>query len=254
MKKNFTLIELLVVIAIIAILAAMLLPALAKAREKARQISCISNLKQCGLGACIYMDDNNGNIALRGAYEGADRSWCKRLVMGKYLQDGKTLTCPTMPNRTNTPAADANTDNVTYGAYEWAIANSANANSIDRCVIYNKSICSKVDQLGSSTKGVNLIQNRWSSASDLLLFVDSSFNTSGDMCAMVWCDQTNGYGPLLAHGGKMDICFGDGHVAAMNEGNFHILTTDNRKDYACDSGVKFYFHREPTDVGIYWTW
>ncbi len=95
-KTKFTLIELLVVIAILAILAGMLLPALNSAREKARRISCTSNLKQFGLAINSYCTDADGFFMPTGLYSVNDWTWGYGLYNMKYMTgDPKMWRCPT---------------------------------------------------------------------------------------------------------------------------------------------------------------
>jgi prepilin-type N-terminal cleavage/methylation domain-containing protein/prepilin-type processing-associated H-X9-DG protein len=91
---GFTLIELLVVIAIIAILAAILFPVFAQAREKARQTSCLSNMKQIALGLMMYTQDYDERFPTTGVYDfgGNDRYWAPRLT--PYIKNIQVFRCP----------------------------------------------------------------------------------------------------------------------------------------------------------------
>jgi len=105
-KAGFTLIELLVVIAVIAILAAILFPVFARARENARRASCMSNLKQIGLGMMMYVQDYDGKYFLRtyssdgpGAITGTVYSrWYPstgyQWILEPYIKSTQLFVCP----------------------------------------------------------------------------------------------------------------------------------------------------------------
>ena len=122
-RAAFTLIELLIVIAIIAILAAILFPVFARARENARRSSCLSNLKQVGIAMMQYTQDNDERYMVADHEDAdnngvADYAWF--VPLQPYIKSEQVFKCPSLGNETTAP--NPNTDYILNGFFAHGVS------------------------------------------------------------------------------------------------------------------------------------
>lgn len=247
-KRAFTLIELLVVIAIIAILAAILFPVFAQARENARRITCVSNLKQIGLAYVQYIQDYDGYTPTVDkspipASETVDGVSTKtyanyEFVLMPYIKSWAVFCCPDRSDTWKTPANYAADSSKANGNDPYDC--NDNLNPTNQCIGYGYNDGIETDQ-GYGLVGTQLNDTAGNterpgmniaaitSEAQCIAFGESATKKDSSCAsdaALKWADGATSSGGTqwgtskLRHGGLLNFCFVDGHVHLIHMGAF----------------------------------
>ena len=257
---GFTLIELLVVIAIIAILAAILLPALNSARERGRTASCINNLKQCTLSAAQYMDAHDGVMIMK---YGGDRTngnmaylWC--IVKGFYIGypqvssgikdlSPEVIVCPSITGNLD---IDASSTFPQYAVPYQAMYGSGSYNDKNSslfCDIRNKTAYFSVNAHTTNGTEVGFNSKAASQASVAALFNEAWRNDAANYHASFYFSYPDNTARIdMRHNDRTNTAYADGHVASNDKG--HFLDLKNQGYILIDTALKMFNSRTGAEV------
>ncbi len=202
-KTSFTLIELLVVIAIISILAALLMPALKRARDQAKQIACMNNIRQLGQASALYQSDYNGELMFVGTPSVNDYAWAKRyddyLIKRPASADpsrpySPVWDCPINPSRLDTaPPGGRYRDWLSYAVNDRIYATTFFGGSV------------KTESVGRASQKFLILEHNWLIGGALC----------GGHPSLRYDFPPLGHA-FFGHNNKMNVLFCDLHMEAVS--------------------------------------
>ena len=233
-RKVFTLIELLVVISIIAILAAILLPALNKARAKGTEIACLSNLKMSGMAMNSYASDSDQYYVTyyyHSSTEGNNYSWAEWMYQLKYLPYASPVAACPMPETGALAQSNAGFDETMHSGVYGAYYRSEEARE---GVIINATLSN------GAFRGINGKKIRKISVFPLLVDSGTKAGTPEQCYVLSFVGST--YEPHMRHANRCNVYFFDGHAAGNTPAEYYknVMDSDLIITNGQANGISYY--------------